>query len=345
MKSLTDSKCLIIGCGSIGERHLFNLKKLGIKDIAVYDINREKLRKISKKYRVQIFEDLNSSFSFKPDISLVCTYPGLHLKHSTACLKKGSHVFVEKPLSSSLVGVEKMLNMADSMGLKISVGYNTRFEKGLNFLRSKIKKISNNPLSISCQFGNHLKFWRPGSNYRIHYILKKDGGIILDDSHEYDYVRWLINDEVDTVYCQTKKSQTLKSKTESIASINLKFKNGTIANLLIDYLRPKFERNCHVIYENCEFRWKFNPKNRSSWKNYGTNVKVSVESNYISKQISKTKIFNEKINEMYFQEIKDFVYSVKNNKKPMIDGWEGFKTLQIGMAALKSATKNIIIKL
>jgi len=342
---LIDSKCLIIGCGSIGERHLFNLKKLGINDIAVYDVNRKRLREISKKYQVQVYDDFKSSFGFKPDISLVCTHPFHHLKHTSESLKNGTHVFVEKPLSSSLTGVEKMLNMADSMGLKVSVGYNTRFEKGLNYLRNKLKKIPKNPLSISCQFGNHLKFWRPGTDYKNHYILKKGGGIILDDSHEYDYVRWLINDEIDSVYCQTKKSQTLRSKTDSIASMNLKFKNGTIANLLIDYIRPKFERKCHVIFENCEFRWEFNPENSTSWKNYGTGLRVTVESRFISKKTSKTKIFNEKINDMYLNELKDFIFSVKHNKKPKVDGWEGLKTLQIGLAALQSARKNTIIKL
>jgi len=48
---------------------------------------------------------------------------------------------------------------------------------------------------------------------------------------------------------------------------------------------------------------------------------------------------------MYLNELKDFIFSVKHNKKPKVDGWEGLKTLQIGLAALQSARKNTIIKL
>ena len=61
---------VIIGVGSIGERHLYNLKKLGLKDISIYDSNLERARLISKKYNVAMFENIEKIFSKKPDFSL-----------------------------------------------------------------------------------------------------------------------------------------------------------------------------------------------------------------------------------------------------------------------------------
>ncbi len=185
-------RSLIIGCGSIGERHLHNIKKIGIKDIGILDTNKTRVDSLSKKYSVKKFYDLDTALSFKPDFSIICTFPESHIPIANSCINSGSHVFVEKPLSSNLKGVIPMLKKAKTKKLKVAVGYNLRFDKGINLLKHKLRrKEIGRPLSILITFGHNIKFWRPGTNYKNHYILKKGGGIILDGSHEYDYLRWL----------------------------------------------------------------------------------------------------------------------------------------------------------
>ena len=153
---------------------------------------------------------------------------------------------------------------------------------GLNLLKRNIKKnIDPIPLSILSEWGHNIKWWKPGTNFKNHYILQKGNGIILDDSHEYDYVRWLLDDDVDSVYCQTRKSKKIKTETESIASIILKFKKGTIATFVIDYMRPYYERKCHVICENGDLKWNYVPKN-GSWKQYGAKATSSVNSRFLN---------------------------------------------------------------
>lgn len=341
-----DMKGLIVGCGSIGERHLHNLKTLGFSDIVICDEDKQKTNDLSKKYRVGKFNNLDSALnSFKPDFSIICTYPTSHTKLASTCIDFNSHVFIEKPISSDLNGVERMLKKAHSRNLKIAVGYNLRFDRGLNLLKKNMKKNQiSTPISILSEWGHNIQWWRPGTNFKNHYILQKGNGIILDDSHEYDYVRWLLDDEVESVYCQTRKAKTIKTQTESIASIILKFKKGTIGTFVIDYIRPYYERRCHIIGEKGDLKWEYVPKT-GSWKEYGAKANSTVTTRFTNHSKTKTENFEVMLNDMYINEMNDFVSSIIENRKPRVDGWDGMKTLKIGLASLLSSKTGKVIKL
>ena len=343
-KKSRELKILIIGCGSIGERHLHNLNYLGMKKIAILDVNKKRVLELSSKYDVQKFYDLNSALAFEPDATLICTHPYSHASIAKACIEVNSHLFIEKPISINEKEIEKILQRAKIKNLIIAVGYNNRFEKGLQAIKKKITKSEIGQIhAISVQFGNNIKFWKPGTNFRNHYILKKGGGIILDDSHEYDYVRWILNDEVHSVYAQTLKMTSVKTETESIASFILKFKRGTIASFMLDYVRPKYERNCQIIGEKGDIKWEYQPQ-KKSWNNYNSSSFSKVTTNYLNKK-PEMKKFQSKSNNMYIEEIENFLNSIITNTKPFVDGWEGLKTLQLGTAILKSAKDNKVILL
>lgn len=333
-------RVLVIGAGSIGQRHTFNLNKLGIKNIAIYDTDPLKAKQLARKYKARLYHDLDSAASFKPDCSLVCTYPHTHLELTNFCLDVNSHVFIEKPIATTTLGVQNMLKKAERKKLKIAVGYNIRFDRGLNYLKKKVQS-KYSPLAISCQWGHNLKLWRPGLNYKNHYVLQKGNSLILDDSHEYDYLRWLLEDEVSSVYCQTQKIPSLKS--EGIASMTLKFKKGTMVSLFIDMLRPKYERMCHVLSEHGDIRWQFVPS-KMGWKDYDSKANSIVTENPINSKSSLQK-FEVITNQMYVDEIRNFLSAISSDTDSFVDGWEGLKTLKIGLAAMKSASKNKIVSI
>ncbi len=236
-----------------------------------------------------------------------------------------------------------MLKSAQSKGLKVAVGYNIRFDPGLQLIKRTLRRnIIDSPLSIAVEWGNNIRFWRPGLDYKNHYILKKGSGIILDDSHEYDYMRWLLDDEVELVYCQTGKMKSIKTETDSLASIILKFKKGTIGSLLIDYVRPSYERRCQIIGEKGEIKWEYTTK-KSGWKDYSTKANSSVMINRLGSRSIKKNIFSFRSNDAYVNETTNFIHSVTHGIEPLVNGWDALKTLKIGLAALESARKNEVI--
>ncbi len=345
MKKKSSLKGLIVGCGSIGERHLHNLKHFGIDNIAICDYDRKRINELSLRYRTEKFCDLDSALSLEPDFTFICTYPTSHMPIANSCVDANSHIFIEKPISSNPTGVENLLKKARTKGLKIAIGYNMRFEPGLNLMKQKLlRNTISTPISIFSEWGHNIKLWRPGTNFRSHYVLKKGSGIILDDSHEYDYMRWLLDDDVKSVYCQTKKITSIKTQTESIASIIMRFRKGTVGTLVIDYVRPNYERKCHIIGEKGDLKWAYQNV-KSSWKNYGAMAKSIITTNILGKKPLSQNSLVIRSNDMYVHEAENFIQSILEDKKPLVDGWEGLKTLRIGFAALESARQNKVIRL
>jgi len=342
MKKNSKLNGLVIGFGSIGQRHFHNLNKLGI-EMAVCDVNKNQLKKVPEKLISKTFHALDSALLFAPDFSIICTFPDTHIDIANKCLKANSHVFIEKPISNSLIGVEKTLRYANHKKLKVSVGYNMRFDPGLNLMKKLLQSNNSVPLSVQSQWGLHISKWHNDKNFKHHYVLKKGNGIILDDSHEYDYLRWILEDEVTHVYCQTSKMKSIKTDTESIAIINLKFRKGTIGTIMMDYVRPNYERNCHIVTEKSDLKWKFIPS--SVKRNYQTRCESIIKKTNLNSNSQIFKKFKIKINDMYTREIIHFLHCITNNNKPQVDGWEGLRTLRIGLAAIKSSRENRIIRL
>ena len=105
-------KILVIGCGSIGERHIKNLKSLSIDTIIAYDINSDRLQVIKEKYSLDVFDNIDVAFDQHPDVVIVSTPPTSHIPIAMKAVDKGAHIFIEKPLSHTLDNVDNFLKKA-----------------------------------------------------------------------------------------------------------------------------------------------------------------------------------------------------------------------------------------
>ena len=128
-------KCLIIGCGSIGERHIKNLKTISSNEILAFDLDKNRLELMKKNYGVKIFNDFKTALNHKPNIVFVCTPPSSHTKIASEIIKNKCHVFIEKPISNSVEGIDEILGDAKKNNLHVFVGYNLRFHKGLKLVK------------------------------------------------------------------------------------------------------------------------------------------------------------------------------------------------------------------
>jgi len=327
-------KILVVGCGSIGERHISNLKTLSADEIIACDTNPERLALMKEKYDIQeTYTELQKAMDRGIDAVLVCTPPSTHIPIALKAIDYKAHVFIEKPMSNSLDGVDELIKRASKNELIICVGYNFRFHQGLKLVkdmvdREEIGKI----LSARAEFGQYLPDWRPWQDFRQSYTAKKGlgGGIILDGSHEIDYMRWLLGD-VKEIFCFAGKISNLDVETEDVAEILLKFKRGAIGEIHLDFVRPGYSRTCELIGEEGVIVWNYSEKF----------VKI------YSSKTEKWDIFNisADTDDMYIEEMKNFVNSVRGIEKPLIDGNEGKKTLQLALAAKESAKSRRVLKL
>ena len=186
--------------------------------------------------------------------------------------------------------------------------------------REEVGKI----LSARAEFGQYLPDWRPWQDYRRSYTAKKKlgGGIILDGSHELDYIRWLLG-EVEEVSCVAGKVSRLKVDVEDTAEITLKLGSGAIVGIHLDFVRHDYTRNCELIGDRGSIVWSYDDRL----------VKV------YSARDKRWRTFRVggDPNEMYFQEMKHFIRCVQGKEKPLVSGEEGKKTLEIALAARRAA--------
>lgn len=296
---------LIIGFGSIGQRHYRNLSKLGFSNVYVYDIDKEKIA--DKKLKTVKKINLKESKQF--DVAFICNPNNWHIKTAIQCAQAGCHLFIEKPLSHNLNGIKRLLRICQNKKLINMVGCNMHFHPCLRFIKDYLEKGKLGKVySISHEFGSYLPYWRPNQDYKKNYAAKKatGGGIILDDIHEFDLLFWLNNYEkvIESKFIFDKVSD-LKIETEDICIASFKFNNKVLGLVKCDYLQQNYRRSCKVVGARGSLEWNFN-------KNI-----VWLYTRQRSKKLFEVKNYN--INNMYINEIKYFFNNIDKKQQTFND--------------------------
>ncbi len=297
-------KYYIIGCGSIGKRHIKNLIKLGHKDIIAYDPRIDR-RKESEKLGVKTVKSCREGYNLLPQVVFVMTPTIMHMRDCIEAVKNNCDVFVEKPISHTSMGIDKLLKMVRQKKRIFMVGCNLRFHPGLK----KVKEIVDSGIIgkiwyIRAQSGRYLPDWHPWEDYRKVYSANRSlgGGILLDGVHEIDYISWL-NGKMISISAIVKKISQLEIDTEDIAELMVDFENGSIGSIHLDYLQHVSSRGCQIFGENGSVFWSFSSKT----------VRV------YNATTRKWTIYKEPIgfdyNQTYIDEIKYFINCVDNREK------------------------------
>jgi predicted dehydrogenase len=324
---------LIIGCGSIGERHIRNLQTLSVGEILVHDTDITRLTSVGKKYHVKIYTNLDEALNQRVDAFVISVPPSLHIPFALKGIEHGAHLFIEKPLSHNLDMVDNLLEQAKTKGLVILVGYNLRFHPGLKLVKQLLDRGTiGKVLAAIVEAGQYLPDWRPWQDYRQSYSARSElgGGIILDSSHELDYIRWLIG-EVRDVCCIAGKTSNLDTNVEDTAEIILKFDNNAIAGVHLDFVQRAYSRSCKLIGEEGTIIWDYSEN------------KVSLFSAK-SGHWEETKVKAEP-NDMYVEEMKHFVKCIRGQESPVVEGITGKRVLEIALAAKQSNASGKLLRL
>jgi predicted dehydrogenase len=200
-------KFLMIGLGGIGQRHLRNLRALAgpSAEILAYRVRRlshvlsDQLQIASdagleEQYGVRVFADLDAALSERPDAAMICNPTSLHVPVAMAAASMGCHLFLEKPLSHNLDGVDELIRCVEQKNLVGLVGYQMRFHPCLQRLRNMLRdRAIGDIVAVRAEVGEYLPGWHPYEDYRQMYASRADlgGGVILSQIHELDYLYWL----------------------------------------------------------------------------------------------------------------------------------------------------------
>lgn len=325
---------LIIGGGSIGKRHLRNLLSLGEKDITVVEVSEDRRREIAGEHVVNTVATIKDAFKQKHfTIALVCSPSCFHIEHALYCATQGCDLFIEKPLSHSIEGVDELIKLVDTKKLVTMVGSNWKFYPSFQKMKELIDggaigKI----LSARCQFGSYLPDWHPWEDHRQGYSANKAlGGGVLLDSHEFDYLTWFLGD-VDKLVCFADRVGNVTVDSEDVAEAILQFKNGAVGEIHLDYLQRFYQRNFEFFGEEGTILWDVNLKK----------VIVKTKANGTG-EYPLDEAYD--LNTMYVEEIKHFLYCVDKRQEAIAPVEVGAKVLRLICAAKESAENNKIISI
>ncbi len=194
-------KILLVGLGSIGQRHARNLRATlgdavdllacrarGLRHIITPDMQIEP-GDVEAKYGLTVFTDLDAALAAKPDAVFVTNPNSLHLHVALAAARAGCHLFIEKPISHDLEGLDELREEVERRRLVCLVGYQWRFHPALKLVQCRLKaKAIGDVIAARLQFGEHLPSWHPYEDYRQMYVSHRDlgGGVILAQIHDLD---------------------------------------------------------------------------------------------------------------------------------------------------------------
>lgn len=313
---------LVIGCGSIGKRHLRNLLHLGVRDLLAYDPREDRRKEVVGELGVAVTADLDGAYDSGVGVAYVCSPPSLHVTQALQAAKFGCHLFIEKPLADSLAGVEQLLATIKERRLISLVGCNFRFHPGLQGAKALMREgVIGRALFARAQFGQYLPDWHPWEDYRQGYSAQRHlgGGVVLDRIHELDYLRWLLG-EVDSISGFVGKVSRLETDTEDLAELILRFQSGAVASIHVDYLRRTYECSCEIVGEDGTIEWSF--------QDHSVRWYRAAEKCWHARQW-----VNYDVNTMYVEQTRHFLACLRGEAQSACDASDGSRVLALALQA------------
>lgn len=323
------SKIVVIGLGTIGRRHLTLINKLQPNtEIAV--LTSQNMKEFRKMSLVEL-KNLDEVGEFNPQIAIISNAASAHVVTAQKLTELKIDFFIEKPLSTTSKGVIELIKTCKFNNTIVSVGYNLRFLPSLQYFKSQIDSgLIGKIYSIRSEVGQYLPEWRPNIDYRTSVSSQAElgGGVLLELSHEIDYLSWIFGNILWTRATLTKQSD-LDLNVEDHASLVLGIKQSgnekvVLASLNMDFIRRDPTRTCTAIGEKGTLRWD--------------GIKNIVEL-YKSPEAGWVDVYKDKndVSHSYELQWKSFIDSVADRKNPQVSLEDGLKVLEVIEACRESA--------
>lgn len=319
----------VIGAGYLGSIHiklLKNLKEFHL--LGFFDNNAKQADAIQKEFGVEKYKDAESLMDAVDVIDIVSPTES-HFEYAKKSLLKGKHVFIEKPVTSSVAQAEALIQIATQKGLKVQVGHVERFNPAFLAANDFLDK----PLFIEA---HRLAKFNPRET---------SVSVVLDLMiHDIDIVLSIVNSAVANI---SASGVAVVSESHDITNARIAFENGAVANLTASRVSLKNMRKTRVFQKNAYVSIDFLTKEAEvvrirdgkSWSPFAVNFEVDNRGTQKSLTLKKPKIKH--VNPIE-EELKDFARCINENSIPIVSLKEATKALQVAQLVLDEITSKTI---
>lgn len=313
----------IFGVGHLGKIHLQQWKTISQVDIVgFYDPNEQNAQAAIELYQITRYSDITQLMQLCDAIDIV-TPTIYHYTIAKQAIQLGKHIFIEKPLTSSLNDAKELIQLVKEANVKCQVGHVERFNPALLSLQDVPLK----PMFIE---SHRLASFNPRGT---------DVSVILDLMiHDLDIILSLVKSPVKRI---SASGVSVLSETPDIANARLEFDNGCVANLTSSRISLKrmrkmrlFQRDAYISIDFLEKKSeviKFKPHNFNNKNDFDIPIQLP-EGTIKNLNIHYPEIPN--INAIQ-QELLAFVDSILTNVPVKVSAYDGYQAMDVAHAILK----------
>lgn len=316
----------VFGTGHLGKFHLNNWKEIkGVELVGFFDPNDEIAEEVSSSYGLRRF--LNEEELIEASDAIDIITPTQH--HFPVCekaIKKGRHVFVEKPMAHTIDEANKLVELVQESDVKLQVGHVERFNPALLAIRG----MKLNPMFIEV---HRLAQFNPRGT---------EVSVILDLMiHDIDVILSIVKSDVKTI---SASGVAVMTETPDIANVRLEFNNGCVANLTSSRISMKKMRKMRLFqkdaYIGVDFLEKKTEIIQMNDQADGQAFSFDIETPSGTRKIAIT---NPEIKEgnAIRTELEEFVASINNDTRPVVNEIDGLRAMEVAHQILHKMQNNL----
>jgi predicted dehydrogenase len=304
-----------------------NLRALNC-DVVAFDPV-DAARAAAKDGGIFVTGDLEEVWRTRPAAVIVAAPSNLHTQLALEAARHDCDVFIEKPLSHSLQGVEELCEEAESRDLTTMVACNMRFHPGPATVHRLMREGAvGETIALRLQTGSFLPRWRPASDYKNSYSASQEwGGAVLDCIHEIDLALWL-GGAPRLVGALCVPAHALGLETDGLCEMILHHESGACGSVHLNFVQRDYRRTCQIIGTQGTIYWDFNLRR----------VDVMGPDGTLAQRVDEPDGWQ--INDMYVDEMKHFLECVDTRIATVNPLRGGLESLRIALQVRDGNTKN-----
>ena len=339
----------LIGCGRISTNHILAARNNHLEIAAVCDILPEAMENLLAKHGLEQDSSIARYTDYikmldevKPTLVSIATESGIHGQIALACIDRGIHVIIEKPMAMSMAEADEIIRRSREKHVKVAACHQNRFNVAVQKTRAALEAGRFGRLSHGSV---HVR-WNRNRGYYTQAPWRgtwaQDGGCLMNQCiHGVDLLRWMLGDEVEEVYGVTRQQFHDYLEAEDVGMAVLKFKNGAIGTIegTTNVFPKNLEETLYLFGETGTVKiggtstnnidvWDFADETEADAAN--KNLKEATSNVYGN---GHTGLFA------------DMVQAIEEDRAPYIDAVAGRNALEIILAIYKSQKTGLPVKL
>jgi len=313
-------KIAVFGTGHLGKFHLNNWKEIdGTEVIGFYDPNDDNALAVAEQYQIKRYESAEALMDECDAVDIVAPTV-YHFELCEMAIRKGKHVFVEKPLTNTMDEARTLLKLAKESNLKFQVGHVERFNPAFLALKGQSLK----PMFIEV---HRIAEFNPRGT---------DVSVVLDLMiHDIDIILHLVKSNVSYIAAN---GVAVMSETPDIANVRIEFDNGCVANLTSSRISMKKMRKIRLFqkdaYIGIDFLEKKTEIIRMDQTDDNNDFSFDIETSNGTKKIGISNPTVEPVNAIKM-ELEAFKDAIINNTETPVTIIDGFSALDVAHQILE----------